>query len=162
MNRHEELQRIVRHYKQVMDKSDVTMPEVVEWAVKNLGLPIPEPIDPLKRLAREFSQAMRVEETMDDVTGLPYRVNHAYMVTDGDQQLAFWVNIDDPATTRPKMLKCLNRRRESMVGDAWHLFLDQEHWNRIHPDVAPIQIELDFGPDIVWKKNARTPEGSVA
>ena len=41
-----------------------------------------------------------------------------------------------------------------MVGDAWHLTLDQDHWNGIHPNEEPIQLPLDFADDMQWRKNA--------
>jgi hypothetical protein len=52
------------------------------------------------------------------------------------------------------MFKSLQMRREQMVGDAVQLDLDAEHWNRVNPGEAPIQIALDFTLDVAWRKAA--------
>jgi len=59
------------------------------------------------------------------------------------------------------MLRSLGIRREQMVGDGLMLSYDADHWNRIHPDQEPIQIELDFTDDVAWRKNAPN-EGEAA
>ncbi|MCB9507831.1 MAG: hypothetical protein H6697_09230 [Myxococcales bacterium] len=41
-----------------------------------------------------------------------------------------------------------------MVGDAVQLSFDAEHWNSIHPAEEPIKIELDFAPDVEWRRNS--------
>ena len=52
------------------------------------------------------------------------------------------------------MVKSAQNKREQMVGEAWRVTIDLEHWNRINPDKDPIKIEMDFGPDIEWRRNA--------
>lgn len=51
------------------------------------------------------------------------------------------------------MHKSLIMRREQMVADGLQLTLDAEHWNRMHSDEEPIQLPLDLGPDVEWRKN---------
>ncbi|MCB9570877.1 MAG: hypothetical protein H6709_02170 [Kofleriaceae bacterium] len=63
-----------------------------------------------------------------------------------------WVDID--GATRVQMHRSLNLRREQMVGDAVQLSFDAEHWNSIHPAEEPIKIELDFAPDVEWRRNS--------
>jgi hypothetical protein len=70
----------------------------------------------------------------------------------GSQQLALWVDIDE--APRKPILKCLIQRREQMVGDGLQLTLDADHWNSIHPEEEPIELPLDLGPDVEWRKNA--------
>ena len=41
-----------------------------------------------------------------------------------------------------------------MVGDALQLSFDADHWNAMHPDEHPIGVELDFAPDVEWRKSA--------
>ena len=41
-----------------------------------------------------------------------------------------------------------------MVGDGVQLTFDADHWNSIHPDEEPIDIPMDFVPDVEWRKNA--------
>ena len=58
------------------------------------------------------------------------------------------------------MQKCLVQRREQMVGDALQLTLDADHWNSVNPSEAPIQMPLDFGPDVEWRKNGPAEQAS--
>ena len=64
----------------------------------------------------------------------------------------FWVDIDE--APRKPMVKSLNNRREQMVDDGLMLSYDADHWNSIHPDEEPIQLEMDLTPDIEWRKNS--------
>ena len=153
MSRRQEMQRIIHHYRRVTGSTEVDMHEVALWAVKR-GMALPKPIEPLDRLAKEFSQAAREEIRYDDSTGKPYRANHAIAETRDGRQLVLWVDIDE--APRRHMQKSLNQRREQMVGDAVQLTLDAAHWNRIHPEESPIQTELDFTYDVQWRLN--TPE----
>ncbi len=50
------------------------------------------------------------------------------------------------------MHRSLTKRREQMVGDAVHLIYDADRWNSQHPDLEPIQMALDFEPDVDWRK----------
>jgi hypothetical protein len=110
------------------------------------------PADPLDILAKQFSDAAREEIKHDKVTGEPYRVNHAVTTRYGNEPFTIWIDIDE--APRPSMHKSLVQRREQMVGDGLQLTLDAEHWNRIHSGEEPIQMLLDLGPDVEWRKNA--------
>ena len=157
----QERQRFIRYFKAQKEKTDVNMHEVAEFAAAN-GWPLPKPKSPLDLLAPEFSQAAREEVRHDKSTGKPYRANHAYQQPQGDTQLTLWVDIDDPSTTRKKMNKCLILRREQMVGDGVQMTLDADHWNNIHPDEEPIQMELDFTDDVAWRINTPKAKGKGA
>jgi len=74
-SRHEEMQRIIRQFRFETGKSEVEMREVAQWAAAR-GWPLPEPVDPIDRLAREFSRAAREEVRRDGKTKRPYRANH--------------------------------------------------------------------------------------
>jgi hypothetical protein len=52
--------------------------------------------------------------------------------------------------TLPKPVEPMERlaRGEQMVGDAWQLSNDAEHWNASHADEEPIQLVLDFTADV--------------
>ena len=149
----QEMQRIIRLYKTQTGETAVDMHRVAEFA-QGLGWPIPTPVDPLDRLATQFSQAAREEFKHDTTTGRPYRVNHAIPHPRSDRrgQFYLWVDIDE--APRGQMLKSLISRRQQMVGDALQLDLDGEHWNNVNPDETPIQIPLDFTYDVEWAKNA--------
>jgi|SRR5579863_485244 len=149
--KHQEMQRIIRHYRETKGVSEWDMHDVVKFAV-GMGFPLPAPISPLDRLAKEFSQAAREELRHDRNTGRPYRANHAYRTMQGAQQTTFWVDIDE--APRKPMVKSLVQRREQTVGDMLQLTFDAEHWNRIHPKEEPIVIPTDLTDDVEWRKNS--------
>ena len=144
------LQSLYHLYRRETGIKEVDMKEVARWAVKK-GYKPPKPPDPIDLLARAFSRAARQETRTDKQTWLPYRANHALTVQQGPKQLTLWVDIDE--ATRSQMWKSTMNRREQMVGDAFHLTLDVDHWNRTNPDKEPIQLPLDFTDDVEWRKN---------
>ncbi|MGA2402464.1 MAG: hypothetical protein ABSG91_12290 [Syntrophobacteraceae bacterium] len=151
--KHQEMQRVIRYYKEQTGKTEIDMDEVAEFAVRKLGMRLPPPVEPIKRLAKEFAQAAREEFRYDKETGNPYRANHAIPDPRGGKQLHFWwVDIDE--APREHMHKSLIMRREQMVGDGLQVTYDADHWNNIHPDEKPIIIPMDFTEDIEERKNA--------
>lgn len=146
------LQRVRREYRERTGETVLDHRKVAEFAVRKLGWKAPQPKDPLDMLAKELSDAARVEERRDTKTGLPYRANLSYTITQGQQQLALWVDTDE--ATRFQLMKAATKHRDQMVGEAYRLALTVEHWNRIHPDQEPYQLELDLGPDVEWMRNA--------
>jgi len=152
----QERQRFIRFYKEQTGETDVDMHDVARFAQRH-GWQLPKPRDPLDRLAAQFAAAARVEYRHDDVTGEPYRANHAIpgpRPNERGQYPIHWIDIDDEATTRPKMLKTSAKRREQVVGDVYQLTLDLDHWNRAHPSEDPILLATDFTDDVAWRKNA--------
>ena len=148
--RHQTMQRMIRQYRQRTGKLEVDMHEVARFAAE-MGFPVPAPIDPIDRLAREFSQAAREEIRHDKKTKRPYRANHAYSIPSGTGQLNLWIDIDE--APRAPILKSLVKQREQTIGDMLQLTFDAEHWNNIHQDEEPIVIECDLAPDVEWRKN---------
>ena len=150
------MQKFIRHYKDVTGKKEVDMHEVAKFAAQK-GWSCPKPKNPLDLLANEFSRAARVEIKHDMKTGRPYRVNHAFSVKQGTQQYHFWVDIDE--APRKPVVKSFMNRREQMVGDGLQLTFDKDHWNSIHSNEEPIEVPMDFTDDIEWRKNG--PEEDV-
>jgi hypothetical protein len=148
MSQHKDMQKAVHHYRQVHHVNDVDMRDVARYAVEKLGMKLPEPKDPLERLASEFSKAAREENRYDKGTGRPYRVNHMYIDANGQR---LWLDIDGDAP-RGKMLKSLTLRREQVIGDAYHMELDADHWNAAHAGDEPLQLVLDFTADVAERK----------
>ncbi len=148
----QEMQSLIRYYKEQTGKTEVDMKEVAKFAVDKMGWKLPAPSDPFDRLAKEFTQAAREEIRYDKKTGKPYRANHAILQRQGDDQLHLWIDIDE--APRKPMYKSLVMRREQMVGDGLQLTLDADHWNNIHPGEEPIIVPMDFTDDITWRKNA--------
>lgn len=151
MKRDKALQGAAHQYKLETGKSEVTAREVAEFAVKRLGMKVPEPKDPLDLLAKQISRALRNETGIDTDTGRPFRRNHAYPGTVNGKQSILWGDID--TMTRKQMHMSLQQRREQMVGDAVQLAADAEHWTNSHPDEDPIQMSFDFRDDIL-ERNA--------
>ena len=149
----QEMQQVIRLYKEQTGETAVDMHRVAEFAA-NLGWLTPAPVDPLDRLAAQFTRAAREEVKHDQATGRPYRVNHAIpnQRHDGRGQFYLWIDIDE--APRGPMLKSLINRRQQMVGDALQLNLDAEHWNNTNLNEEPLQLPLDFTDDVEWAKNA--------
>lgn len=147
MSKNRDLQALYHLYRQETGVKEVDMHEVARFAVRK-GWRLPDPVDPVDRLARDFARAAREETRRDSATGRPYRANHAVPYPDENGQLNFfWVDIEE--ATRPQMLKSLVRRREQTAGDVIQLKFDEEHWNRIRPTEAePIDLPTDYTLDV--------------
>lgn len=150
--KHERMQRFINHYRDKTGKPDLDMHDVAK-AAQRMGWRMPQPLTALELLAKEFSVAAREEIRYDKVTKRPYRAQHAYPVKENGKQRHLWIDIDGEAP-RYKMEKCLKGRRDQMIGDGLQATLDQDHWNRIHPEEAPIQLDFDLTEEIQWRLNA--------
>ncbi len=145
-----QLQKIIALYRLMTGETELDPKKMAEFALKK-GVELPRPKDPLELLAREISVAAREELRRDEKTKRPYRAYHSLPIQHPDGQVSFiFVDIED--ATRPQMHRSLTKRREQMVGDAVHLIYDADRWNSQHSDLEPIQIPLDFGPDVEWRK----------
>ncbi len=149
MSKVAEMQRVYRHYKDSTQRTEVAMHDVVDFAVTQ-GWPLPKPIDPRDRLAKEFSEAVRQEIRYDRKTSRPYRANHAVTEMRSGTQTTFWFDIDE--APRPKMHKSMVQRREQIVGDALQMSLDMDHWNSVNLSEEPIALPLDFEFDVQLRK----------
>lgn len=148
MTKNQQIQRLYRLYKEETGELDVDLKKFTRWMEKK-GWKMPVPPDPHDILAKQVADALREETRKDATTGLPYKVNLNYSV-DGTGHGVFWVDVDE--AKRNTVVKCLVNRRDQMVGDAYQLTLIQDHWNNEHPGEEPIQMQLDFQPDVNWKK----------
>lgn len=151
MSKREEIHSLQRYYKQETGIREVDAKEFARWAVAR-GYPLPAPVDPLDRVAKDFAAALREETRTDVETGQPYRVNHVYTVQQGDLFVNRWIDIDE--APRGPMHASLTMRREQIVGDVTQLTFDTEHWNRINGEQEPIPIETDFGLDVELRRHA--------
>ena len=144
-------QKLVRMYRDQTGELEVDHHEFAGWAEK-MGVRMPKAPSAIDLLAKEFSRLAREVIRHDAKTGRPYRANHAYVFKQGEKQMALWVDIDE--APRHQMRKRLVQKREHMVGEALQLSFDMEHWNNIHPNEEPIELPLDLGPDVEWRKNS--------
>lgn len=149
MTKHQEMQRFIRHYRDVTGSQEWDMNDVAKMASIK-GWKLPKVPTPLELLAREFSKAAREETRIDTHTGQKYRVNHAF-TADTKGQVTLWVDIDE--APRHHMQKSVTNRREQVVGDLVQLTLDLGHWNRMNPAEFPLNAPLDFTEDVEWRLN---------
>lgn len=151
MNRVQLLQRLQRQYRdETGHDGPITTGEVANWAVSKGYLKLPEPKDPMARLADDFSKAWRQEIRHDKRTKKPYRANHAVTEVKEGKQTAFWGDIDHEG--REFMQKSMVQRREHIVGECVQLTFDLDHFNIEHSDEEPIVIPLDFTDDVNERK----------
>ena len=81
------LQRLWKRYEDEHDRLPASAREVVEWAVEESLLNLPE-IDPYDVLAGQMATALR-EEYATDAKGRKYRVNDAVRVTKSESRPRF-------------------------------------------------------------------------
>lgn len=103
---------------------------------------MPPPLSAKDRLAKELSRAARAETRYDPVLKQSYRVNHPYPVEREGGQTRLWDDIDK--APRDHMWLSLQLRRRQMLGEGLQLSFDLDHWNRVNPTEAPIQIVFDL------------------
>lgn len=148
-----ELQGMIHLYRERTGETAVDMRKVAEFAM-GMGWRMPPPLSALDRLAKDLARAAREETRYDPVTKRPYRVNHAYPGMRNGEPARLWTDID--RAPRGPMHMSLQLRRNQMLDDGFHLWLDAEHWNSIHADEDPIAIQFDFTRDI--KERAQADE----
>ena len=159
MSQVQELQKLIRLYREETGETELDLHEVARFALRK-GWPMPKPKSPIDLLAAQIKDAARQEVRKDRGTGRAYRAEHAVPArADKGQGTFYWIDIDDPATTFASMRKSMVRRREQMVDDGVMLSLDQDHWNSMRPDEEQIALPLDFTQDVEWRKNAMDDKG---
>lgn len=151
----EKRQDFVRFYKEKYGVISADMKDVAAEA-ERMGWKMPQPKTPLDLLAEQFSDSQREEVRKDEVTGRPYRVNLAVSERRGTSQTVLWTDID--VAPRHFAHKALTQYRDQMVGEAVKMTDTADHWNRMHPEEQPINMQLDFGPDVEWERNAPPDE----
>lgn len=162
MSQAQELQKLIRLYREETGHAELDLHEVARFALGK-GWPMPKPKSPIDMLAAQIKDAARQEVRKDKGTGRAYRAYHAVPARDAKGQGTFyWIDIDDPATTFANMRKSMVRRREQMVDDGVMLSLDQDHWNSSRPEHEQINLPLDFTQDVEWRKNGLDDEDEAA
>ncbi|MFV1919162.1 hypothetical protein VPH46_06990 [Sphingomonas sp. MJ1 (PH-R8)] len=152
------LQKMIELYKVKTGVQEMDPVEIAKFAVQN-GVELPAPVDPMKRLVKQISEAAREVVRTDRQTGRPYRAYHSLPIQQGQETFFFWVDIDD--ATRPQMVRSSNRRREQVVGELVQHTFDLDHWAAVNPNQEPIYLEKDFNLDVEIRK-ASDGEGMAA
>jgi len=159
MTKAQQMQAIIKRYREEMEKDSVDMHDVARYAA-SMGWPLPKPKTALERLAEQFSSAAREEIRHDEVTGKPYRANLAVTTWQGSSQMTLWTDID--VAPRHIAHRSFQQRREQMIGDAVQLTFDVMHWNRVNEKDNPIEMPMDFTDDVQWRLNAPDEGEKVA
>jgi hypothetical protein len=157
--KNQEYQRIIQRYRDETGTTALDMHVVAEFALQ-LGCRAPRPVSPVDLLARELSRAAREQTRRDKITKRSYRVYHAFPAYRDGAQVRLWVDIDE--AQRGPMAASLSLRRQQMVDDGYHLALDADHWNSIHPEEDPIRLVFDFSDDVEERKNAPEEAGEAS
>jgi hypothetical protein len=149
MSKQRDFQLIVDQYRDMFGDG-FTMKDVAEFGLKKGWLPQPS-LDPIEHWAKKLAKAAREETGYDEVTRRPYRLYQSYRGSKGGVQADLWGRTD--GFTWEQREKSFKQRREQITGEIVALTDDADHCNRIHPEEERHQIELDFGPDVAWRKS---------
>lgn len=149
MTKTELYQELFRQYQNEHDHKISGTREVVDWAVENGLLPVPQ-IDPLDISAGEMSRALR-EECATDAKGRRYRVNQAVRYTKKGAQVTMWgiEGFVDPSHS----IMSFAQRREQIIGDCLQLKTDVDVHNDKHSDIGQqYELDLDFTQDVAERE----------
>lgn len=163
MSKVAERQKFIRYWQEQTGRDDIDMNDVADMAMK-MGWNAPPPLTERERLAKQFKEATRQDIRHDRKTGRPYRGYHAVPKHTADGQLTFfYIDIDNPKTKPDNFHKACVTRREQSVGDMYHLFLDQTHWNASRPPEQQVEVlPADLGFDIELRLAAEDDEPKAA
>ena len=131
MTKTQELQRWIGEYRRTTGIKEVDHHELAKW-LKKRGWPMPKPKSEIELLAKQVSDAARLQTRQDKVTGEEYRAYHSFTVPSGDGQLTLWVDIDE--ANRSQMWKSTVNKRDQVVGELWRMTIDSEHWSPRQPE----------------------------
>ncbi|WP_434480436.1 hypothetical protein [Gemmatimonas sp.] len=138
----QQLQRIVREYREAGEPWPARSITIADWAIQNGKWELGRSAV-LRRCAEEISSAMREEYTTDH-KGRRVRVKHPAPAEDGSSPL--W---DDMRTApREHMVRSFAHRRHLVVTDCRQLQIDVEAFNEMRPNMSPIQMVFDFRDDL--------------
>jgi uncharacterized protein YjaG (DUF416 family) len=159
MSKREKLQNVWHRYDNEREHKPSGTREVVEWAVEEGLLELPE-VDPYDVLAGQMAQALR-DELGTDAKGRRYRLNHAVRITKVGVQHTFWAMMG--FASRDHMEKTFAQRREQIIGDCYHLKIDVDVYNDMNPNEKhEVQLVLDFTEDVAEREELENPGDRAA
>ena len=139
-----QIQSIIEKYVAETGQTELVMPEVTAWAVKNghCDLPI---ADALKQLAKQFSKAASTAMITGD-DGKPVRKFLPYREVKGHKQLTLWSDIHDLSIENMRCSVQLVRRqvRSTIIQTDRNI----EYFNNHVNPGDPIQLSWNFDADI--------------
>jgi hypothetical protein len=141
----QQLQGIVRDYRQAGHAWPASTEMIASWAIENRRWEAHRSLQ-IRQCAREIGRAMR-EEYITDEKGRRVRVKHPVTKKSGDSQATLWDDIRTAPRTHMEM--SFMQRRMRVVGDCRQLKVDADSYNDAHANDLPIQIVFDFTDDLL-------------
>jgi len=142
-----QVKEYVERYKAETGKDGLLDPhEVAAWALHN-GLHKPNQKTMIDAIAADISQVWR-EEYRTDQRGRRYRAKHAATHKMGNRTQSLWADLDDPFAPHEHFVRSFAQRRQQIVGDCLQLKTDVDVYNDKRDPVVPVQVPLDFSPDV--------------
>ena len=139
-----QLQRIVKDYRQSGQEWPASSADIARWALKNKKYDLRTPtIEKIVR--RELAQAMR-EEYITDAKGRRVRAKHPAKVKRNGEQITIWDDIRTAPRTHMEM--AFANRRNHIVAECRQVKTDVDSYNDANPLQRPIQMVLDFTRDV--------------
>jgi hypothetical protein len=146
----EQLQRIVRGYREAGMPWPAAMREVAAWAITAKQW-APQPSDMIQQCADELSAAMR-QEHITDAQGRHVRAKHAARMKRNGEQVTLWADIRTASVDH--MSVAFQQRRQQIVGECKQLKADVDSFNQNTNKGPPVQLVLDFTLDVEESERA--------
>lgn len=139
------MQKIANDYLKLVGNDGATADDIARWAVAHGRYAPPESYI-IDKCAEELADAMRLE-IITDPQGRRVRAKHAARILKNGKQSMFWA--DGRTAPHDHMRRAFGLRRQQVVGDLFHLKQDVDSYNENRSPEVPIQMPLDFTPDVL-------------
>lgn len=135
---------IIDKYSEATGQKNVDLRDAASWAHRN-GLMDLQPVDVIKRLAKELASASR-QDYIEDENGEPVRLRHAVKIIEGEKQFTFWFLMKD--ATPEQMRLTAQARRRGALSDVMQIERDLRYYNKHFNPGDPIQMSFNYDPDV--------------
>lgn len=154
-----QLLRYTRQFEEATGKKVYSAKEVARWLMENGHWKAPETVA-LQKCAGDLARTWR-EECRTDPQGRKVRVRHAFVVSDGAEQLHLWGNREN---LHPKQMSLsFQGRRKQIVGECRQLKNDVDSFNENqNKQRLPIPISYNFTLDMEETEPNKRPASYVA
>ncbi len=140
----EHLQELTAEYKAAGGRWPATKTDVAKWALENGKISITHP-SVIRVCGDLFGEAWR-EQHFIDPQGRSVRAMHAARIRENGKLQTRW-NYHKSAD-RQFMLMTVQTVRRGIIGTLRQIVTDIDSYNENYNPGPPIQVELDFAPDI--------------
>lgn len=144
MSYNEQLQSIVRKYRDAHQPWPATTKTIASWAIAN-KLWHAQTSTLVTQCAEQLAKAMR-EEYVTDPQGRRVRAKHVAILEKDGEQLAIWEDIR--SASREHMQLSFQQRRQQIVGDCRQLKADADSYNENANRAEPVNMVFDFTLDL--------------